>query len=104
MLQHRHDQPGHPNPGASEKWWHDVNHVHTKYPTAHDHILGTREIDFTPKQKKVKATLSFNEWGEPLTEADVDPNVKLYQAPPEYAVSEAVAEAEAVLAKVPAKR
>ena len=82
MLQHRHDQP----------------------------ILGTRE--FTPGTRKVKQaalTLSFNEYGEPLTPEDVDANLAQYRNPPEYNElgdplnSAAVREAEKLLDEVARK-
>ena len=96
--QHRHDQPGHPNEGASEKWWHDVNHVHSKYPTAHDHILGTRL--FTPKAKVKAPEFSFNEYGEAVIPPPPPSEGEL------FALEAALAEAEvkAALGKVKATK
>lgn len=87
VRQHRHYWPGWKN--AEELGWHDADQVHTKYPTAHEHIHSERVIQRDAKPKKGKApVLSFNEYGEPLTQEDVDANLALYKNPPEYAEGE----------------
>ena len=43
--QHRHDQPGHPNEGASEKWWHDVFTGNTDATMASLHDTGLTDAD-----------------------------------------------------------
>lgn len=44
MIQHRHFFPGYVGPASSnDRWWHDEQMVHKKYPTAHaGGILETR--------------------------------------------------------------
>lgn len=101
MLQHRHVFPGYEGPKNDpdgSKWWHACTMVHRKYPTAHEVILEERE--FTPGTRTKKAVDPMYayapEYGPTKEEA-------LYETPPEYAVAEAVKEAED-LVRIPARK
>lgn len=84
MLVHRHVWEN-----GTFSNWHPADRKHTNEDYANDSVFETREVtDRAPRATKTaKLALSFNEWGEPLTAADVDANVALYQNPPEYEVA-----------------
>lgn len=109
IHQHRHVFPGYEGP--DNKWWHDPKLVHKRYPTAHDGVIEERDHEVIPRgsrtAKPVAAVLSYNEWGEPLTEEDVNPATRLYRNPPEYTALDAdamVKEAAAHLLKTTARK
>ena len=108
IHQHRHVFPGYEGP--DNKWWHSPTLVHKRYPTAHDGVIEEREHTPVPRgprtAKQEALVLSFNEWGEPLTQEDVYASKRLYTQPPEYAALDAeamVKEAAAHLMKTAAK-
>lgn len=102
MLVHRHVW----NDGTFSNW-HEASRAHSKEEYANDTVFEEREVAGRPKKgKQATPVLSFNEYGEPLTPADVDASVRLYEAPPEYAALDATAlvrEAAAHLMKTSAK-